>query len=258
VRHTGEPSTAERMMDGPSQLCTGERMVDGSGEPWTGERIPCGPGGPFYGVHTGLVVRVDDPDGQGRVKVRLPWATDAGEGYEAWARLATLMAGAGRGSWFIPDVDDEVLVAFEAGHPGRPYVIGALWNGQDPPPEAMDADNTVRTIRTRSGVTIRMSDAAGAESLQLETPGGHRVRLSDGPGTIVVEDASGNTVTLARAGIEVAATTNVTVRASAVEVSAGLVRVDARMARFSGTVQAETVIANAVVAPSPRGPGPIR
>lgn len=224
----------------------------------TAERVPDGHGGPYYGVHAGLVVGVDDPDGQGRVKVRLPWAA-GGEGYEAWARLATVMAGASRGSWFIPDVDDEVLVAFEAGNPGRPYVIGAVWNGQDPPPEAMDADNTVRTIRTRSGVTIRMSDAAGTESLQLETPEGQRVRLSDGPGTIVIEDASGNTVTLGRSGIAVASSTEVTVRAARVQVSAGLVQVEARLTRFSGTVHAQTVVADAVVAPSPpRGPGPRR
>ena len=64
------------------------------------------------------------------MKVTLPWSPDTGsERYEAWARLATLMGGNNRGSWFIPDVDDEVLVVFEGGDPRRPYVIGGLWNG---------------------------------------------------------------------------------------------------------------------------------
>ena len=64
------------------------------------------------------------------MKVRLPWTPDnGGAGYEVWARLATLMAGAKRGTWFIPDPGDEVLVVFEGGDPRRPYVVGALWNG---------------------------------------------------------------------------------------------------------------------------------
>src|SRR5258708_1417769 len=99
------------------------------------ERSPTGPGGLFYGVYPALVTDVQDPEGQGRVKVRLPWAPDpGGSSYETWARLATMMAGGGRGSWFVPDPQDEVLVAFEGGNPRRPYVVGALWNGQDNPP----------------------------------------------------------------------------------------------------------------------------
>ena len=102
-------------------------------------RLPQGYGGTFYGVYTALVTDIVDPDGQGRVRVKLPWSPDSeGSAYEAWARLATMMAGNDRGSWFIPDVEDEVLVAFEAGDPRRPYVVGALWNGQDAPPESMD------------------------------------------------------------------------------------------------------------------------
>jgi uncharacterized protein involved in type VI secretion and phage assembly len=228
-------------------------------EPAAAERVPDGLAGPYYGVHVGIVVAVDDPDGQGRVRVRLPWLAGGGGGDEAWARLATLMAGAGRGSWFIPDVDDEVLVAFEAGDPSRPYVIGSLWNGRDRPPEQMDATNDVRTIRTRSGVTIRLSDVAGNESLLLETPGGQRVLLGDGRDGIVIEDAVGNRVTLDRSGIAVAAAGTVEVTGKRVEISAGTVQVDARTTRFAGTVQADTVIAKAVVTPPPpRGPLPTR
>lgn len=217
-------------------------------EPVAPERIPDGLGGPFYGVHVGIVVDVHDPEQQGRVRVRLPWVVDSGGGYQAWARLATLMAGAGRGSWFIPDVDDEVLLAFEGGDPHRPYVVGSLWNGKDQPPEQMGAGNDVRTIRTRSGVTIRMSDAPRNASLTLETPAGQRVVLSDAPDTVVVEDAGGNRVVLEPTGIEVTAATRVSVNAPRVEVSAGMVRVDTGMAHFSGVVQADTVITNTVVA----------
>jgi uncharacterized protein involved in type VI secretion and phage assembly len=215
-------------------------------------RVPAGFGGRFYGVHVAQVVDVNDPDQQGRVRIRLPWTTDDEAGYEAWARLATLMAGPDRGTWFVPDVDDEVLVAFEAGDPARPYVVGALWNGQHAPPETMDGAgrNERRTIRTRSGVTVRLSDESGRESLLLETPGGQRLRLSDGPGKVDVEDANGNRITMEASGITVQASAKVTINASQVEVSAGMVQVNAGMSRFSGVVQADTVITNSVISAS--------
>ena len=87
-------------------------------------------GGRWYGVFPAVVSDIKDPDGHGRVKVTLPWSPDTGGGsYEAWARVATLMGGNNRGSWFIPDMNDEVLVVFEGGDPRRPYVIGGLWKG---------------------------------------------------------------------------------------------------------------------------------
>ena len=137
----------------------------------------------FPGVYPALVIDVVDDDQQGRVRVRVPGLPDpAGGAYEAWARLATMMAGANRGTWFIPDVDDEVLVAFEAGDPDRPYVIGAPWNGQDAPPESMDGagNNHLKTIRSRQGILITLDDTDGAVKLRLETPGGHKVVLDDG------------------------------------------------------------------------------
>ena len=114
----------------------------------------------LFGVYPAQVTDVRDPDNQGRVKVRLPWLDKAVTGpYEAWARLATLMAGNGRGSWFVPDPGDEVLVAFEQGDTRAPYVIGSLWNGVDHPPERMDGAgaNAVRVLRTRSGLQARLA-----------------------------------------------------------------------------------------------------
>src|SRR6266705_6092195 len=118
-------------------------------------RVPAGLGGRWYGVFPALVTDIKDADGQGHVKVSLPWSPDSGGGrYECWARLATMMGGNNRGTWFIPDTNDEVLVAFEGGNPRRPYVVGALWNGQDKPPEQMDSagENNLKTILSRQGV----------------------------------------------------------------------------------------------------------
>jgi len=210
-------------------------------------RLPNGYGGRFYGVYAALVVDVVDPDGQGRVRVRLPWSPDPeSRDYEAWARLATMMAGADRGSWFVPDPEDEVLVAFEAGDPRRPYVVGALWNGQDVPPASMDGAgrNTTKRLKSRNGLTVTLEDADGQERLTLETPGGQTVELRDGPGEIELRDQNGNTVKLEPAGVTVNAAAKVTVQASTVEVTAGQVTVNAGMSRFSGVVQADTVITN--------------
>jgi uncharacterized protein involved in type VI secretion and phage assembly len=217
------------------------------------ERLPTGWGGRWYGVVPALVIDIRDPENLGRVKVTLPWSEDTGGSrYEAWARLATLMGGGNRGSWFIPDVDDEVLVAFEQGDPRRPYVLGGLWNGHDRAPESMDGagNNFKKVIRSRNGVTVTLDDQDGQERLVLETPGGQRITLKDGPGTVEVEDSSGNSVKLETAGITVTASARVTINASQVSVSAGMVTVDAGMSRFSGVVQADTVITNSVVSAS--------
>jgi uncharacterized protein involved in type VI secretion and phage assembly len=222
-------------------------------DPLVDERVPAGYGGRFYGVHPALVVDVVDPDRQGRVKVRLPWSPDAsGAVYEVWARVATLMAGAGRGSWFVPDKDDEVLVAFENGDPSWPYVLGALWNGRDQPPDTMDGAgrNPHRVIRTRNGVTVTLDDEQGQEKIILETPGGQKATLRDGPGSITIEDSNGNRAVMESAGVTVTASAKATVSASALEITAGSVTVNAGMSRFSGVVQADSVITNSVMSAS--------
>jgi len=220
----------------------------------TEARLPFGWGGLFYGAYPAVVMDVADPDGQGRVKVALPWSPDGGgERYEAWARLATMMAGRNRGSWFIPDVDDEVLVVFAGGDPRHPCVVGALWNGQDTPPQSMDGAgrNHVKKLRSRNGVQITLDDTDGQETLVLETPGGQKATLKDGPGTVEIVDANGNSVRMEASGITVTASAKVTVNAGAtVEVSASMVRVSAGMSQFSGVVQCDTLVTNSVVSAS--------
>ena len=203
----------------------------------------------WYGVYPALVSDIKDPDGQGRVRVKLPWFSGS---YEAWARLATMMAGPNRGTWFVPDPNDEVLVAFEGGDPRRPYVVGSLWNGVDSPPETMDGagNNYKKVIRSRNGVKVTLDDQDGQEQFIVETPGGQKVTLKDGPGSVKIEDSNGNSVKLESSGITVTASAKVTVNASTVEVSAGMVTVNAGMSKFSGVVQCDTLISNAVISSS--------
>ena len=216
-------------------------------------RIPSGLGGRWYGAFPALVTDINDPDGQGRVKISLPWSPDTGGGrYETWARLATFMAGNNRGSWFIPDVNDEVLIVFEGGDPRRPYVIGALWNGSDKPPDSMDSagKNYRKVICSRNGVKVTMDDNDGQEKLILETPGGQKITLKDGAGAVEIVDSNGNSVKLESSGITITASAKVTVNATQVAISAGMVTVDAGMSKFSGVVQCDTLISNSVVSAS--------
>ena len=216
-------------------------------------RTPSGLGGRWYGAFPALVTDIKDPDGQGRVKITIPWSPDTGGGrYETWARLATLMGGNNRGSWFIPDVNDEVLVIFEAGDPRRPYVLGGLWNGSDQPPDSMDGagNNYRKVLRSRNGVKVTLDDQDGQEKLILETPGGQKVTMKDGPGSVEIVDSNGNSIKMETSGITVTASAKVTINASQVAISAGMVTVDAGMSKFSGVVQADTVISNSVISAS--------
>jgi uncharacterized protein involved in type VI secretion and phage assembly len=202
-----------------------------------------------HAVQTALVVDVKDPDGLGRVKVTFPRLPDAGE---TWARIATLMAGRNSGSWFIPDVGTEVLVAFEAGDPRRPYVIGMLWSEKNRPPESMDGagGNYLRVLRSRNGVRIALDDQDGRERLVLETPGGQKLTLTDGPGSVEIVDSNGNAATFEPSGVTINSSATVRVNASTVHISAGMVTVDSGLTKFSGVVKADTVITNSVVSAS--------
>lgn len=147
----------------------------------------------IYGVMVAIVTNNDDPEQLARVKVTYPWRGSSDESH--WARLALLSAGNGRGSYFLPEVDDEVLVAFENGDINHPYVIGSLWNGKDKPPEKNDGGkNDKRVIKSRSGHQIMFNDEDGKESLTLQTKGGHTITLDDSSGgeKIEIADHTGN------------------------------------------------------------------
>jgi len=135
----------------------------------------------IYGVHIALVTNNNDPDNMGRVKLKYPWYSDADESY--WARIAVTMAGNEMGTFFLPEVDNEVLVAFEDGAIDKPYVIGALWNGQDKPPltNPEGEKNNKRQIKSRSGHTLTFVDDKEdkKEKIEIKTALGHIIDMSD-------------------------------------------------------------------------------
>jgi uncharacterized protein involved in type VI secretion and phage assembly len=195
------------------------------------------------GVVNALVKDNQDPQQQGRVRVSVP---SLGPDYVVWARLATTMAGDGRGTWFVPDIDDEVLVAFGHGRPEDPYVIGALWNGHDAPPHQMDADNDVKTIVSRRGIRITLDDTPGATSLTLSTPAGQSVTLSDANPGITLTDASQNSVQLGPGGITISTLAAVSIKALSLDIDAAIVSISAPAATFAGVVTADVVAAQVI------------
>lgn len=170
----------------------------------------------FYGVVVGVVSNNQDPDNMHRVKVKFPWLADDVE--SNWARVAAPMAGPDRGAYFLPEVDDEVLVAFQHGRVDHPYVIGSLWNGKDEAHESnSDGENNNRTIKSRSGHVLRFHDKSGKEMIEIISQSGHELRLNDESGneTIDIIDKSGNNkiiIDTAGNSITIEATSDITIK----------------------------------------------
>lgn len=150
-------------------------------------------GGKLVGVAIGIVTNNKDPDGLGRVKLKFPWRDSNDESY--WARITTLMAGKEMGTFFLPEVDDEVLVAFDQGDIEHPFVIGSLWNGKEKPPETnSDGKNNIRKIKSRSGHEVILNDEQSKEQVVIKTKGGHTITLDDTAGKekIEIKDKTGS------------------------------------------------------------------
>ena len=120
----------------------------------------------IFGVVAGIVINNKDPEKLGRVKVKIPRISDEEE--SNWARIVTFMGGKERGAFFLPEVDDEVIVAFEYGDINMPYIIGSLWNGKDKPPEQnSNGKNDIRVIKSRSGHIIKLDDTENNEKIEI-------------------------------------------------------------------------------------------
>jgi len=168
------------------------------------------------GVAIALVTNNKDPDGLGRVKVRLPWLSDQAE--SDWARVATPMAGPSRGLYFLPEVGDEVLVAFEHGDVRRPYVLGALWNGSDQPGSDLVQTDGSFALRSDHKVSVHAADAITIETgsdLQITTDGKIEQKAS---GDASVEGQNVNVK--ANSSLTIEATGDLTIKGASITVQA--------------------------------------
>jgi phage baseplate assembly protein V len=175
----------------------------------------------YYGVVIGVVTNNQDPNNLHRVKVRFPWLSNDVE--SNWARVAAPMAGKNRGAYFLPEVGDEVLVAFEHGQVDHPFVIGSLWNGKDDPPESnADGENNHRTIKSRSGHVLRFNDKSGNETIEIiDKTGSNKIVIDSANNSITIEAKSDITIksaagklTMEANGIEMKSRMGVSVEAA--------------------------------------------
>lgn len=153
----------------------------------------CAVAGKVYGVVVGVVTNNQDPEKLGRVKVLYPWLSDSEESH--WARVATLLAGKDRGSFYLPEVEDEVLLAFDHGDVRFPYVLGMLWNGRDTPRyDNADGKNDKRVITSRSGHEFVFDDNEQQGKVVIHTRKNHTITLDDSAGgeKISIVDKSGS------------------------------------------------------------------
>jgi uncharacterized protein involved in type VI secretion and phage assembly len=148
--------------------------------------------GYMQGLAVAIVTQNKDDSGLARVRVRLSWQAEGEESY--WARLAMPMAGDERGTYFLPEIGDEVLVGCERGDLSHLYIIGSLWNGKLLPPEKNDdGKNDRRLIRSRSGHQLLFDDG-DPPKVELKLQDGKHLLLDDKG--IKVEDEQGNTITI--------------------------------------------------------------
>ena len=207
------------------------------------------------GLVNGTVTDTKDPEGLGRVKVRFPWLSD--EYASDWARTAQA-GGTGGGEAFIPEVDDEVLVGFEQGFLDRPFVLAALYNGQDKPggggggqgaaggagapgggagnEDGESVDPTTgavnkRAFGSKSGNKLEVLDAAnGAQGVRLVTGDGKLKIALDRKGTTIVLHSDGTVQIDAKEKVSIKAGDGVALDAGdgALELSGGSVKLSSR------------------------------
>lgn len=163
------------------------------------------------GLQIGIVtVLENDPDGEDRIKVKLPLISTEDEGI--WARLSTLDAGKERGTFFRPEIDDEVVVGFLNDDPRYPVILGMCHSSAKPAPEPAKDDNHRKGYVSREKIKLTFDDEK--KIIALETPGGNKITISDEDKGIVLEDQNGNKITLDDSGIKIESSKDLILKAA--------------------------------------------
>jgi Rhs element Vgr protein len=190
------------------------------------------------GLQIGVVTALEnDPDGEDRIRVRLPLVSTTEEGL--WARIATLDAGQERGTFFRPEIDDEVVVGFLSDDPRHPVVLGMCHSSAKPAPEPAQDDNHRKGYVSREKLRYIFDDEKKA--IVLETPGGNNMTLSEEDQGIVIEDQNGNKITLDDSGITIESSKELILKAATDITIEGMnVDINAQTAfKAAGTASAE-------------------
>ncbi|MAZ28360.1 MAG: type IV secretion protein Rhs [Cytophagaceae bacterium] len=163
------------------------------------------------GLQIGVVTQLEgDPDGEDRILIKLPIINKDEEGI--WARICTLDAGDTRGSFFRPEIEDEVIVGFLNDDPNYPVVLGMLNSSAKPAPLAASDDNHEKGFITRSGMEMIFNDDKA--SLTIKTPGGRTVIIDDDAGEIAIDDGGTNNMLLSSDGISMESSSDINIKSS--------------------------------------------
>ena len=163
------------------------------------------------GLQVGVVTQLEsDPDGEDRIMVRLPIVNNEDQGI--WARISTLDAGDSRGSFFRPEIEDEVIVGFINGNPKDAVVLGMMNSSSKPAPIVAADDNHEKGFVTRSEMKVIFND--DEISMTLETPNGNKIVISDDEGGIKLEDENGNFIEMNSDGITIESASNIKTNSS--------------------------------------------
>ena len=164
-----------------------------------------------YGLQTGVVTQLEsDPDGEDRILVKLPVVDNEVQG--TWARVSTLDAGENRGSFFRPEIGDEVIVGFINANPNNAVVLGMLNSSAKPAPLPASDDNHEKGFFTRSEMKLVFND--DKKSVILETPAGKKISVDEDAGVIQLEDENGNKFTLNSDGVTIESCKDVIIKAT--------------------------------------------
>lgn len=170
-----------------------------------------------FGLYCGVVTDNEDPESRGRVKLQLPWIADDFE--TQWAAVAQIYAGDGFGAYWIPELEDQVLVAFLAGELRRPIVVGSLYSEGETPHAARGGGSDPKYFRTKGGHMLMMEDGSGRKIQLVDCTGKNKVLIDSEAGSVTVE-AQGDVVVKGGANISVEATGNLTLKGAAIKIEA--------------------------------------
>ncbi|WP_264566222.1 phage baseplate assembly protein V [Flavobacterium sp. N3904] len=163
------------------------------------------------GLQIGVVVQIEeDPNKEFRIKVRIPTLSEKGEG--VWARLATLNASKEMGSYFIPSVDDEVILGCLGNNPDTPIILGSLYSSAKPMPIPIKKENYIKGFVTKEGTKVVLDDEK--KSIELSTKKGNKLLISDDEKGFVLEDENKNKITMNKDGITIESSKDFIVKAS--------------------------------------------
>ena len=163
------------------------------------------------GLHIGIVTQLqDDPDGEERILVKIPIVNNEEQGI--WCRVAALDAGNNRGTFFRPEIADEVIIGFINEDPNDAIILGMLHSSGKPAPLVASDDNHQKGIFTRSEMKVLFDDEK--KSIAIETPAGKKIIIDEDAGIIKIEDENSNVITLDSNGIKMESAGKIELKAS--------------------------------------------